>query len=138
MPALARLYGTLDVHLHHFRRYEKAELEQKLRAAGFALEDCRFLNRPGIVGWYLNGKILRRRVLPSGQLAAFRLLLPMLEREDDEPALHRHVAARDRARRAGGLGASAPTTVSTPSSWRAISRSLPRSASGVHQRGRVS
>jgi len=85
VPALARLYGTLDEHLRHFRRYEKAELEEKVRAAGFALEDCRFLNRPGILGWYVNGKILRRRVLPSGQLAVFRLLLPLLEREEKNP-----------------------------------------------------
>ena len=85
VPALARLYGSLDVHLHHFRRYEKAELEQKVRDAGFALEDVRFLNRPGIVGWYVNGKILRRRVLPSGQLAAFKLLLPILQREAKNP-----------------------------------------------------
>ncbi|HKD17745.1 MAG TPA: methyltransferase, partial [Thermoanaerobaculia bacterium] len=85
VPALARLYGTLDQHLHHFRRYEKAEIEEKLRAAGFAVEDCRFLNRPGIVGWYLNGKILKRKVLPSGQLAAFRLMLPLLRREEANP-----------------------------------------------------
>jgi glycosyltransferase involved in cell wall biosynthesis len=85
VPALARLYGTLDEHLHHFRRYEKAELEEKLRAAGFAIEDCRFMNRPGIYGWYVNGKILRRRVLPSGQLAAFRLALPLLRREETNP-----------------------------------------------------
>jgi glycosyltransferase involved in cell wall biosynthesis len=85
VPALARLYGTLDEHLSHFRRYEKAELEQKVRAAGFSLEDCRFLNLPGILGWYLNGKILRRRVLPSGQLVAFRLALPLLRREEKNP-----------------------------------------------------
>jgi len=85
VPALARLYGTLDEHLRHFRRYEKDELAEKLRAAGFAVEDCRFLNRPGIVGWYVNGKILRRRVLPSGQLAAFRLALPLLRREETNP-----------------------------------------------------
>jgi glycosyltransferase involved in cell wall biosynthesis len=85
VPALARLYGTLDEHLHHFRRYEKDELSEKLRAAGFAVEDCRFLNRPGIIGWYLNGKILRRKVLPSGQLAAFRLALPLLRREETNP-----------------------------------------------------
>jgi glycosyltransferase involved in cell wall biosynthesis len=85
VPALSRLYGTLDLHLRHFRRYEKAELEGKVRAAGFTLEDCRFLNRPGIVGWYVNGKILRRRVLPRGQLAAFKLLLPLLKREEGSP-----------------------------------------------------
>ena len=85
VPALARLYGSLDVHLRHFRRYEKPELEKKIRDAGFVLEDCRFLNRPGIVGWYVNGRILRRRVLPRGQLAAFKLLMPMLRREETNP-----------------------------------------------------
>src|SRR5262249_15179475 len=28
VPALSWLYGTLDEHLHHFRRYEKLELEE--------------------------------------------------------------------------------------------------------------
>jgi glycosyltransferase involved in cell wall biosynthesis len=82
VPALAWLYGTLDEHLGHFRRYEKAELEEKLSTAGFALEDCRFVNRPGVVGWYVNGRILRRRILPKGQLKAFKLMLPVLRREE--------------------------------------------------------
>ena len=85
VPALARLYGTLDEHLRHFRRYEKPDLVEKLSAAGFALEDCRFVNRPGVIGWYVNGKILRRRVLPKGQLRAFQLLLPLLRREEKRP-----------------------------------------------------
>ena len=46
---------------------------------------CRFLNRPGIVGWWVNGRLLRRRVLPAGQLAAFKLLLPLLKREEANP-----------------------------------------------------
>jgi glycosyltransferase involved in cell wall biosynthesis len=85
VPALQSLYGTLDEHLHHFRRYEKRELEEKVRAAGFVLEDCRFLNRPGIVGWWVNGRLLKRRVLPAGQLAAFKLLQPLLRREEQNP-----------------------------------------------------
>jgi glycosyltransferase involved in cell wall biosynthesis len=85
VPALARLYGTLDEHLHHYRRYEKAELEEKLAAAGFEIEECRFVNRPGVLGWYLNGKILRRRILPRAQLAAFKLMLPLLRREEKNP-----------------------------------------------------
>ncbi len=85
VPALQRLYGTLDEHLRHFRRYEKPELEAKIREAGFTVEDLRYVNRPGIFGWWLNGKILRRRVLPRGQLLAFRLFMPMLEREKERP-----------------------------------------------------
>ena len=85
VPAHARLYSSLDVHLRHFRRYEKAELEQKIRDAGFALEDCRFLNRPGVFGWYVNGRVLRRRVLPRGQLSLFKLVLPLLRSEETNP-----------------------------------------------------
>jgi len=85
VPALQALYGTLDEHLHHVRRYEKPELESKIAAAGFRLDDVRFLNRPGILGWWVNGKLLRRRVLPAGQLAAFKLLRPFLEREVKNP-----------------------------------------------------
>ena len=85
VPALAKLYGTLDEHLRHFRRYEKSELEEKVRGAGFTLVESRYLNRPGILGWYINGRILKRRVLPRGQLAAFKLLMPMLRREEKNP-----------------------------------------------------
>jgi glycosyltransferase involved in cell wall biosynthesis len=85
VPAQKSLYGTLDEHLRHFRRYEKDELTGKLAAAGFAVEDCRFLNRPGAIGWWINGRLLKRRVLPRGQLAAFKLLMPLLKREEKNP-----------------------------------------------------
>jgi glycosyltransferase involved in cell wall biosynthesis len=85
VPAFARLFGTLDEHLHHFRRYEKEELDRKIREAGFEIEDLRFVNRPGIFGWWLNGRVLRRRVLPRGQLLAFKMLMPMLKREEVAP-----------------------------------------------------
>jgi glycosyltransferase involved in cell wall biosynthesis len=85
VPALQRLFGTLDEHLGHFRRYEKPDLESKLARAGFALEDCRFVNRPGVFGWWLNGRVLKRRVLPRAQLRAFGLFLPLLRREEKSP-----------------------------------------------------
>ena len=85
VPALSWLYGTLDRHLRHFRRYEKAELEEKLARAGFALEDLRFVNRIGILGWFVNGRILRRSVLPRAQLQAFKLFFPLLRREEKNP-----------------------------------------------------
>jgi SAM-dependent methyltransferase len=85
VPSLKRLYGSLDEHLGHFRRYEKRELEEKVAAAGFDLEDCFFINKPGIFGWWLNGKILRRKVLPRAQLRGFNLMLPFLKREEANP-----------------------------------------------------
>jgi SAM-dependent methyltransferase len=103
VPAFQSLYGTLDVHLRHFRRYEKAELESKIREAGFAIEDLRFVNRPGIFGWWLNGKVLRRRVLPRSQLLAFKLLMPMLEREKENPP-NRGLSLVAIARKEGAAG----------------------------------
>ncbi len=50
--------------------------------AGFEVEKIRFLNRPGVLGWWLNSKVLKRKVLPKGQLAAFRWLLPLLKLEE--------------------------------------------------------
>lgn len=85
VPALPSLYGTLDVHLRHFRRFDRDELKRALEAAGFVLDDLRYLNRPGVFGWWLNSRVLKRRVLPKGQLAAFKLLLPLLKREERKP-----------------------------------------------------
>ena len=50
--------------------------------AGFDVEKIRFLNRPGVLGWWLNSRVLKRKVLPKGQLAAFRWLLPLLKLEE--------------------------------------------------------
>ena len=82
VPSLKALSGTLDVHLHHFRRYEKDELLRLVSEAGFEVEKVRFLNRPGALGWWLNSKVLKRKVLPKGQLAAFRWILPLLRLEE--------------------------------------------------------
>jgi SAM-dependent methyltransferase len=85
VPAMPQLYGTLDRALHHFRRYSAEELARKLAAAGFAVDNTRFLNRPGVFGWYLNSRILGRKVLPKGQLKAFSWLMPLLRSETRNP-----------------------------------------------------
>ena len=113
VPAFARLYGTLDEHLRHFRRYEKDELEGKVREAGFVLENLMYLNRPGIFGWWLNGKLLRRRVLPRSQLLAFKLLMPLLEREKERPP-STGLSLVAIGRKDGGSPASAITSATRP------------------------
>lgn len=82
VPSLKALYGSLDVHLHHYRRYEREDLRQLVSAAGLEVETVRFLNRPGVLGWWLNSRVLKRKVLPKGQLAAFRWILPLLKLEE--------------------------------------------------------
>jgi glycosyltransferase involved in cell wall biosynthesis len=82
VPAMPALYGSLDIHLNHFRRYDRDTLRDLVIRAGFDVETIRYLNRPGVLGWWLNSRILRRRVLPRAQLAAFGWIQPLLRWED--------------------------------------------------------
>jgi len=82
VPALKALYGTLDTHLRHHRRYSSDELHAKVTEAGFQIEKLRFLNRPAVFGWWLSSRVLRRRVMPKGQLKAFKWIMPILKLEE--------------------------------------------------------
>jgi SAM-dependent methyltransferase len=85
VPAMPALYGTLDQALQHFRRYDRDGLTTLVGSAGFDVRDVRFVNRLGVLGWWLNSRLLKRRVLPKAQLALFKWLLPLLRREETRP-----------------------------------------------------
>jgi SAM-dependent methyltransferase len=65
VPALSWIYGSLDEAFGHHRRYSRASLAAKLRAAGFQVLRLSYLNLPGIFGWFLTGRVLRRKTLKS-------------------------------------------------------------------------
>ncbi len=85
VPALKALYGTLDQHLAHFRRYSMDELHARVTESGFAIERLQFLNRPAVPGWWLNSRVLKRRVMPRGQLKLFKWIMPLLKLEERHP-----------------------------------------------------
>jgi SAM-dependent methyltransferase len=74
-------YGGLDQHLGHHRRYGKKELKNKLEATGFKVIFLQYFNLIGILGWFLNSKILKRKRLPSFQLRIYNLLVPLFKLE---------------------------------------------------------
>jgi 2-polyprenyl-3-methyl-5-hydroxy-6-metoxy-1,4-benzoquinol methylase len=71
VPQDQRIYGTLDEVLGHFRRYSEAELRERMAAAGFEVEQVLHFNRVTRPGWYLNGRILKRRHFSRFQLWVF-------------------------------------------------------------------
>lgn len=77
VPAGQYLYGTLDQALGHYRRYQPESLERLVRGQGFQIHRLYHFNLAGILGWFLNSRILGRRVLPEGQLALFDGLTPL-------------------------------------------------------------
>lgn len=81
VPALRALYGTLDEALGHFRRYRPRELREKFAAAGFLMRHLEYFNLAGIPGWWLTGRVLRRRLLPAGSLRWYDRLVPLFRFE---------------------------------------------------------
>jgi len=81
VPSLRALYGTLDEALGHFRRYVPEELSDKLPAAGFRLRHLEYFNLAGVPGWWVAGRVLRRRLIPTGALRWYEALVPLFRLE---------------------------------------------------------
>lgn len=58
VPALPCLHSKLDDIFGHYRRYTRPELEQKVRAAGFEIETCIYMDMLGIAAWGLVNTLL--------------------------------------------------------------------------------
>jgi glycosyltransferase involved in cell wall biosynthesis len=76
------LYGTLDEVLGHFRRYTREQLVSVAEQAGFRVEQVLKFNRPGVVAWWLNGRILHRRTFGLGQIRMLNILTPIFRLVD--------------------------------------------------------
>jgi hypothetical protein len=67
--------------LHH-RRYTPASLVALLRGAGLSVGVPKYFNVVGLIGWTVNGLILRRGKLSAAQMAIFERLVPLWRLED--------------------------------------------------------
>jgi glycosyltransferase involved in cell wall biosynthesis len=76
VPAQSRLFGPLDEGAGHLRRFDPAELEEIVTAAGLELLRMDEFNRLGVVAWKF------RQVSPSSRISRFEaqlfdLLVPL-------------------------------------------------------------
>lgn len=78
VPAFDFLFGSMDKYGGHFRRYSVKTLRQKLEKAGFCIEKVRFQNVLGIVGWFLGGKIAKKKLVPEKLFVIFDKFVPFL------------------------------------------------------------
>ena len=77
VPACPLAFGTLDQALGHHRRYTRASLQRLLAGAGLAAGRPRYMNRLGLLGWLWQAKLLGRRALAPGLIAAFERGVPL-------------------------------------------------------------
>jgi glycosyltransferase involved in cell wall biosynthesis len=78
VPANPRLYCGIDRGVGHHRRYTKEELVGKITDAGFRVAHARTHNILGALGWWVNGKVFRKRALSGGDVRGFNLLMPLI------------------------------------------------------------
>ncbi len=81
VPALPALYGSFDRAVGHVRRYRRAELEGKVRQAGFRVVRSRYFDLPGALAWWVVYRLLRSGSLGAGQVSLYdRLVVPLARR----------------------------------------------------------
>jgi SAM-dependent methyltransferase len=81
-PAYSWLYSSFDQQLGHYRRYSLRGLKELLRKEEFSVLSGSYFNFTGIGGWLLFGKILNRKMLSSGEMAAFNKIVPIAKLVD--------------------------------------------------------
>ena len=82
VPALPQIFGALDEAVGHYRRYTPQTLRAVLDSNGFEVEVLDWMNLVGIPGWFVNGKLLKRRSMPQLQLRLYDQLAPWITRAE--------------------------------------------------------
>jgi glycosyltransferase involved in cell wall biosynthesis len=81
VPSIKALYGAIDRAIHHYRRYSRDEIDEKLREAGLEVEHLSHFNMLGVPGWWLNARVLGRTTVPGIQARINDWLVPWLRLE---------------------------------------------------------
>lgn len=82
VPAHPSLFGSLDEMLHHERRDTRASPGGMLASAGLKVEQLRYVNPLGALGWLLSSRALKRKRIPAQPLRAYDRFVPLLRRLD--------------------------------------------------------
>lgn len=82
VPAGQKLYSSLDEVLGHRTRYSQEMLREEFQKTGFTVEVMKDFNRISVPGWWLNGKVMKRRHFSRTQLKVFNMGVPVIRRLD--------------------------------------------------------
>jgi SAM-dependent methyltransferase len=78
VPARPEIYAPIDKDFGHFRRYVKADLQQKLNDAGFKIVRLQYYNVTGYFAWWLNFCVLKKRQFEVKSVRMFdRVIFPV-------------------------------------------------------------
>jgi glycosyltransferase involved in cell wall biosynthesis len=77
LPAHQSLFGTLDVSVGHFRRYDHETLTPRLEKLGFEVTRHQYHNWLGALGWYFTGRIVKSKRISRFSIGGFQFVMPL-------------------------------------------------------------
>lgn len=74
VPAYQWLYNSFDVALEHYRRYTRKKLVN-LMSQNLSVNHSQYFNCFGMLGWFVSGKILKKKTIPRNQMELYDKLI---------------------------------------------------------------
>jgi SAM-dependent methyltransferase len=87
IPSHQALFGTLDVSVGHYRRYEHEGLGALLGQHGFIVKRHRYHNWLGALGWFVQGRIVKKKEITAASIRSFELLMSLARFLDEHVPL---------------------------------------------------
>lgn len=78
VPAFQSFYNGFDKELGHYRRYRAKNLAGIVQAEGMEVVHTQYFNTAGLIGWFISGVVLKKKVIPNNQLRLFEKLVPLI------------------------------------------------------------
>lgn len=77
VPAFQSLFNHFDTALGHFRRYTAKTLLPVFEANQLPVVHRQYFNLIGMAGWWVSGSLLRKKVIPEGQMKLYNFFVPV-------------------------------------------------------------
>jgi len=88
VPGRNSLHNELDVSLGHYRRYDKEEFSNLLYECGFSVNKIFTFNKIGVVGWFVQGSMLRKKTLGESNMKIYNFIFPFIKLSDHYLPFH--------------------------------------------------
>jgi SAM-dependent methyltransferase len=82
VPAYQALYNNFDRALEHYRRYTKTSLRRIFAPSDFEIHRTQYFNLAAIAGWWFSGSVLKKNIIPNGQMKIFNSFVPIFKLMD--------------------------------------------------------
>ena len=79
VPAYQSLYNNFDRALEHYRRYTEGSLINIFKKNNMQIAHNQYFNLAAIAGWWVSGNLLKKEVIPGGQMKLYNALVPIFK-----------------------------------------------------------